>query len=242
MPTAHATCSQERLQELGLPHELDAVTHADRSLPPATRQKVLAAKALGTASKLNELRVQCEASQKEALELATLASNVLDEEGKRDEELLKELPTANLASMRSTYNLQMVRSSVTDASERLNKSVTVTSDLCARFDASLDKLAAITPSIEEIEHSMPHLDGTPLDQEPCVLALRSLIEQLEQIKVPRMHISEPSPSPLRALSELSLSHLRAISEPSPSHGWPSAVPPCSHATPCIVRHASRVLP
>ena len=52
-----------------------------------------------------------------------------------------------------------------------------------RLDAALEEIELLTHSMDEIEGMMPHLDGTPLEQEPCVKALRKLIEDLDQIKV-----------------------------------------------------------
>ena len=52
-----------------------------------------------------------------------------------------------------------------------------------RLDAALEEIELLTHSMDEIEGKMPHLDGTPLEQEPCVKALRKLIEDLDQIKV-----------------------------------------------------------
>ena len=51
-----------------------------------------------------------------------------------------------------------------------------------RLDAALEEIELLTHSMDEIEGMMPHLDGTPLEQEPCVKALRKLIEDLYQIK------------------------------------------------------------
>ena len=40
----------------------------------------------------------------------------------------------------------------------------------------------LEPPLEELEAGLPHLDGKPLEDEPCVPALRSLLDQLEQLK------------------------------------------------------------
>ena len=111
---------------------------------------------------------------------------MLDEESKKDEQLLSDHPNLSavaLQSLRSTYPLQACRSAVSDAAERLRKSVEVTKGLSTRMDAAMSDLFFLRQPVEEIEEQMPHLDGTPLAEEPCVLALRDLIEQLEQIKI-----------------------------------------------------------
>ena len=62
-----------RLRELRLPAVLDEATAADGRLPPATRAKVEAAKAVGDVAALDQLRGECEAQERETSDLLGLA-------------------------------------------------------------------------------------------------------------------------------------------------------------------------
>ena len=87
--------------------------------------------------------------------------------------------------------LQTLRSTVTAAKDMITKpgrncpaTRETTKKQGERLDAALEEIEQLTHSMDEIEGMMPHLDGTPsLEQEPCVKALRKLIEDLDQIKV-----------------------------------------------------------
>ena len=113
-------------------------------------------------------------------------SCILDKEEEEDKKFVAEQtslsnPEGKLASLKTTEDLTMCRSKLSDRKSQFVKAKDVTKKLCKRMDEELDSLMLITKSIAEIEAEMPHLDGTTLEQEPCVGELRSLIQQLEQL-------------------------------------------------------------
>ena len=170
-----------RLRELHLPHDLDVVTQADRELPPHTKSTVQQAKAVCNISALLTLRTQTEKVGDEANELRKLVETILAEEEKADREFKQELPQADLNTLPSSVELQALRSRVSELKTKLEKSADVTKELGERFDAAIDDMQALEPPIDEIESQMPHLDGTPLADEPCVVVLRSLTKELADI-------------------------------------------------------------
>lgn len=44
----------------------------------------------------------------------------------------------------------------------------VTARLRSRLDAALDSMVVLERPLETLEAALPHLDGTPLEDEPCV--------------------------------------------------------------------------
>ena len=178
-----AQAVQETLRSKDLPHVLEAVTRQDRALPEHTKSKVVKAKGTATVQQLFELRGECESCEVEAASLIDLLEAMLKTESEKDQTLTDEVPAANLSSMRSSMALTTCRSTVSAAAEKVKTANSVTKKLGTRLDAAMDDLTALTPSIHEIEAQMPHLDGTPLEEEPCVGALRTLLESLDQIKV-----------------------------------------------------------
>jgi hypothetical protein len=180
--------ASRKLSALQLPHELDARTNADKHLPPEVLKKVNEAKQLGNAETLQQLRMQCEKAEADAEQPAVLAQSILDKEEEEDKKFVAEQtslsnPEGKLASLKTTEDLTMCRSKLSDRKSQFVKAKDVTKKLCKRMDEELDSLMLITKSIAEIEAEMPHLDGTTLEQEPCVGELRSLIQQLEQLKI-----------------------------------------------------------
>ena len=180
--SADAQAVQEELRRKDLPQKLEAVTMQDKALPEHTRSKLAKAKATCSTSQLFDLRAECENCEGEANSLIELLDGLLKQETEKDAALTEEVPNVNLSSLRSSMALATCRSTVTAAAEKVKTAVSVTSSLGARLDAAISDLHAISPSISEIEAQMPHLDGTPLEQEPCVGALRSLLDSLEQVR------------------------------------------------------------
>jgi len=180
--------ASRKLSALQLPHELDARTNADMHLPPEVLKKVNEAKQLGSAETLQQLRMQCEQAEEKAELPAVFAQSILDREEEEDKKFVAEQsslpnPEGKLASLKTSEDLTMCRSKLSDRKSQFDKAKEVTKGLCKRMDEELDSLMLITKSIAEIEAEMPHLDGTTLEQEPCVGELRSLIQQLEQLKI-----------------------------------------------------------
>ena len=58
----------------------------------------------------------------------------------------------------------------------------LSSGLADRFASARDDVASLDPDEETLVAGLPHLDGTPLEEEPCVPALRTLLESLEGMK------------------------------------------------------------
>uniref|UniRef100_A0A7S3WKL3 ALIX V-shaped domain-containing protein n=1 Tax=Emiliania huxleyi TaxID=2903 RepID=A0A7S3WKL3_EMIHU len=90
--------------------------------------------------------------------------------------------------------------------ERLETALEVTAKLRSRHESSLREMGGLDAPLEELEARLPHLDGTPLEAEPCVEALRALLDQLEQLKAEAAAKVEAgrirAPSRAEALAEL----------------------------------------
>jgi hypothetical protein len=65
---------------------------------------------------------------------------------------------------------------------RLRTAADVTRGLKSRLCAAEPGIEAIEAPLERLHASLPHLDGTPLEAEPCVPALRKLLDDLDGLK------------------------------------------------------------
>jgi chromosome segregation ATPase len=152
-------------------------------LPERLAKQIGDAKKLGDVQGLHSTRSACESLSEKATGLASLTENVLDAIADQDLEFQKKHEKVCLSAMASTDALVNCRSAVSVSRERLKTAGKVTAGLARRLDEATSEMAQLSKPIAEIESGIPHLEGTPLAQEPSVRELHSLLEQLEQIKV-----------------------------------------------------------
>mmetsp|Transcript_26457 Transcript_26457/g.79063 ORF Transcript_26457/g.79063 Transcript_26457/m.79063 type:complete len:233 (-) Transcript_26457:195-893(-) len=138
-----------------------------------------------------------------------MANEVLKAEEEKDAALLSDEPRLTrplLHALKTTQPLVITRSQLDTNRERLETALEVTAKLRSRHESSLREMGGLDAPLEELEARLPHLDGTPLEAEPCVEALRALLDQLEQLKAEAAAKVEAgrirAPSRAEALAEL----------------------------------------
>ena len=174
--------TQRRLQQLHLPHALDACS-TDKVLPEALLAKIREVKAGGaTAADLDARLADAWSKQATADQKAEMIDTLLKIEDTADAELIGKNPQLTLAALPSSARLGRCRADLADDQERLKQAEKITKGLADRFASARDDVASLDPDEETLVAGLPHLDGTPLEEEPCVPALRTLLESLEGMK------------------------------------------------------------
>ena len=179
---SHASGVSRTLASLDLPEALDAV-NTDKRLPPRLLQTLETARRLGGVDALTEMLASARGLETDIDEAASMARALLDAEETRDAEVIGANDGLTLDGLRTTAQLAELRARVAANVEHYDKAVTTTASLRSRLDAARAEIGKVQAPVSELEARMPHLDGTPLEAEPCVPALRDLLEQLYALKV-----------------------------------------------------------
>ena len=174
------------LRRLALPEVLDACGD-DKRLPQRLVDKVEQARAAGGLAALRAARGKCDALEADAAGASSMADALLAAEDESDAALMQEyeafdpekLATGGVASSSA---LGACRARLAQCKTRLRTAADVTRGLTSRLSAAVPGIEAIEAPLEELHASLPHLDGTPLEAEPCVPALRKLLDDLDGFK------------------------------------------------------------
>ena len=174
------------LRRLGLPEVLDACG-TDKRLPQRLVDKVEQARAKGGLAALRAARGKCDALEADADAASSTADALLAAEDESDAALMRKYETFDpekLASggVNSSILLGTCRSRLAQCRTRLRTAADVTRELTSRLSAAGPGIEAIEAPLEALHASLPHLDGTPLEAEPCVPALRKLLDDLDGLK------------------------------------------------------------
>ncbi len=180
-----ASLVQSRLQNLGLPHALEACER-DKRLPTGLEKEITDAKAKtgpkGAMHLLSKMFAECDDLSEETSMMFKVASEMLTSQDEADAMLLSEEPRVQLENLNTTATLTRLRKDIDSLKERMDKAEQVTRELRIRFHEAAPELGMIDKPLKDLESKMPHLDGTPLEVEPCVPALYALFEQLDELK------------------------------------------------------------
>ena len=178
---------ESELRRLSLPEVLDACS-LDKRLPQRLVDKVEQVRAAGGLAALRTLRDKCDALEADAKGAAGTADALLAGEDESDAALMREyhffdpekLATGGHAS---SGLLTACRARLAQCRTRLRTAADVTKGLVNRLTTGMSSLEAIEAPLEELQAALPHLAGTPLEEEPCVPALRKLLDDLDGLKV-----------------------------------------------------------
>ena len=178
--------AEAELRRLSLPEVLDACS-ADKRLPQRLVDKVEQVRAAGGLAALRALRGKCDALEADAAAAAGTADALLASEDESDAALMREYHDFDPEKLATGGNassglLGACRARLAQCRTRLRTAADVTKGLVNRLTTGLPSLEAIEAPLEELQASLPHLDGTPLEAEPCVPALRKLLDDLDGLK------------------------------------------------------------
>jgi hypothetical protein len=178
--------AEAELRRLSLPEVLDACS-ADKRLPQRLVDKVEQVRAAGGLAALRALRGKCDALEADAAAAAGTADALLASEDESDAALMREYHDFDPEKLATGGNassglLGACRARLAQCRTRLRTAADVTKGLVNRLATGLPSLEAIEAPLEELQASLPHLDGTPLEAEPCVPALRKLLDDLDGLK------------------------------------------------------------
>jgi len=173
---------QEALSSHRMPEALEAC-ETDTKLPERILRAIVEAQEAGSLSDLRSQLDLCGNLEGEALDIVNLAGGLLSAEEDKDAQFLSENPALSLSQLRSSDTMSQCRTELHAARGHLRQAVDVTHKLRERLDKASDEIALIEAPVEQLAQQMPHKDGTPLSNEPCVPALYDLMHRLSQIKV-----------------------------------------------------------
>jgi len=179
--SSDAAAASSALSALGLPLALEAC-EADKRLSARLVRALNEAKSLGGVGVLQEMLTSCAALEEEALSAVSIANSILGAEEEKDAQFLTDHPSLDLAQLKSSVKMQNCRSELQASRSNLRQAVEVTAGLSTRLDSARTDIATLEPPVEELEARLPHLDGTPLEAEPCVPALYELLSSVTAIK------------------------------------------------------------
>jgi len=158
----------------------------DKRLPTGLEKEITDAKAKtgpkGAMHLLSKMFAECDDLSEETSMMFKVASEMLTSQDEADAMLLSEEPRVQLENLNTTATLTRLRKDIDSLKERMDKAEQVTRELRIRFHEAAPELGMIDKPLKDLESKMPHLDGTPLEVEPCVPALYALFEQLDELK------------------------------------------------------------